>query len=125
MENLTNLNRILPQVAKPARYTGGEWNAIVKDWEATPIRIALSYPDTYEIGMSNVAIPILYNIFNRLKDVLAERVYAPWVDMASAMRAGGIPLYSLESKRPLIDFDIIGFSLGYDCLLYTSPSPRD
>jgi radical SAM family uncharacterized protein len=119
MENLTNLNSILHSVAKPARYTGGEWNAIVKDWEATPIRIALSYPDTYEIGMSNVAIPILYNIFNRLKDVLAERVYAPWVDMASAMRAGGIPLYSLESKRSLIDFDIIGFSLGYE-LTYTN-----
>ena len=119
MENLTNLNRILHQVAKPARYTGGEWNAVVKDWDDTPIRIALSYPDTYEIGMSNVAIPILYDIFNRLKDVLAERVYAPWVDMAAAMRAGGIPLYSLESKRPLKDFDVIGFSLAYE-LTYTN-----
>ncbi|MFH1016360.1 MAG: TIGR03960 family B12-binding radical SAM protein, partial [Chloroflexota bacterium] len=119
MNILTNLDRILHSVAKPARYTGGEWNAIVKDWEATPIRIALSYPDTYEIGMSNVAIPILYNIFNRLKDVLAEIVYAPWVDMAATMRTSGIPLYSLESKHPLIDFDIIGFSLGYE-LTYTN-----
>lgn len=116
---MTHLDNILHQVAKPARYTGGEWNTIAKDWEATPIRIALSYPDTYEIGMSNIAIPILYDILNRQPDVLAERVYAPWVDMASAMRANGIPLFSLESKRPLKDFDIIGFSLGYE-LTYTN-----
>jgi len=116
---LPDFDRILLQVAKPARYTGGEWNTIAKDWEATPIRIALSYPDTYEIGMSNIAIPILYDILNRQPDVLAERVYAPWVDMASAMRANGIPLFSLESKRPLKDFDIIGFSLGYE-LTYTN-----
>ncbi len=111
---MTNLDHILHQVAKPARYTGGEWNAIVKDWDSTPIRIALSYPDTYEIGMSNIAIPILYDILNRQPDILAERVYAPWVDMASALRANGIPLFSLESKRPLKDIDIIGFSLGYE-----------
>jgi len=116
---LIDLDRILHTVAKPARYTGGEWNAVVKDWEAIPIRIALSYPDTYEIGMSNIAIPILYDILNRQPDVLAERVYAPWVDMAAAMRSNGIPLYALESKHPLKDFDIIGFSLSYE-LTYTN-----
>ncbi len=116
---MSELDRILYQVAKPARYTGGEWNAVIKDWDVTPIRIALSYPDTYEIGMSNIAIPILYDILNRQPDVLAERVYAPWVDMAEKMREHGIPLFSLESKRPLKDFDLIGFSLGYE-LTYTN-----
>jgi len=116
---LSFLDDILPQVTRPARYTGGEWNAVRKDWELTPIRIALSYPDVYEIGMSNIAIPILYDLLNRQPDVLAERVYAPWVDMAAIMRARGIPLFSLESRRPLKDFDIIGFSLGYE-LTYTN-----
>ncbi len=116
---MINLDGILHQVNKPARYTGGEWNSVVKDWDQTPIRIALAYPDVYEIGMSNMALPILYDIFNRQPDALAERVYAPWVDMASAMRQAGIPLFSLESKRPLKDFDVIGFSLGYE-LTYTN-----
>ena len=113
------LDDILPKVTKPARYTGGEWHSIVKNWETTPIRIALSYPDVYEIGMSNIALPILYDLLNSQPDVLAERVYAPWVDMAAAMKAKGIPLFSLESRRPLKDFDIIGFSLGYE-LTYTN-----
>lgn len=116
---MTDLNNILYQVAKPARYTGGEWNSVVKDWGKTFIRIALSYPDLYEIGMSNMALPILYKLFNSQPDVLAERVYAPWGDMEAAMRTAGIPLFSLESKRPLKDFDIIGFSLGYE-LTYTN-----
>ncbi|MFC1897064.1 TIGR03960 family B12-binding radical SAM protein [Chloroflexota bacterium] len=116
---LTDLNNILHQVTKPARYTGGEWNSVVKDWDKTFIRIALSYPDIYEIGMSNMALPILYELLNSQSDVLAERVYAPWVDMEAAMRKAGIPLFSLESKRPLKDFDIIGFSLGYE-LTYTN-----
>lgn len=110
---------ILYQVTRPARYTGGEWNSIVKDWDKTPVRIALSYPDLYEVGMSNLALPILYELLNRQPDVLAERVYAPWVDMEQIMRAKGIPLISLESKRPLKDFDVIGFSLGYE-LTYTN-----
>jgi len=113
------LDNILHQVAKPARYTGGEWNSIVKDWDNTNIRIALSYPDVYEIGMSNMALPILYALFNGQPDVLAERVYAPWADMEAAMRTRGIPLFSLESRHPLKDFDIIGFSLGYE-LTYTN-----
>ncbi len=113
------LDDILYQVKKPARYTGGEWNSIVKDWASTPIRIALSYPDVYEIGMSNIALPILYQLLNGQPDVLAERVYAPWADMAEIMPARGIPLFSLESRRPVKDFDIIGFSLGYE-LTYTN-----
>jgi len=116
---LTDLNNILRQVAKPARYTGGEWNSIVKDWDKTYIKIALSYPDLYEIGMSNMALPILYQLFNSQSDVLAERVFAPWIDMETAMKREGIPLFSLESKHPVKDFDIIGFSLGYE-LTYTN-----
>jgi radical SAM family uncharacterized protein len=112
-------NEILHQVNRPARYTGGEWNSIAKDWDKTPVRIALAYPDTYEIGMSNMAIPILYELLNRQPDVLAERVYAPWVDMEAQLRSRGIPLFSLETRRPLKDFDIIGFSLGYE-LSYTN-----
>jgi len=114
-----DLDRILHRVSRPARYTGGEWNSIVKDWDTTGIRIAISYPDAYEVGMSNMALPILYDILNRQPDVLAERVFAPWVDMAAAMREEGIPLFSLESRRPLADFDVIGFSLGYE-LTYTN-----
>ncbi len=112
-------NEILHQVNRPARYTGGEWNSIVKDWDKVSIKVALAYPDTYEIGMSNMAIPILYDIINRQPDALAERVYAPWTDMESTMRERDIPLFSLESRHPLKDFDIIGFSLGYE-LTYTN-----
>ncbi len=91
----------------------------MKDWDRTNIRIALAYPDLYEIGMSNLALPILYELLNSQPDVLAERVFAPWVDMATAMQKAGIPLFSLESKHPLKDFDVIGFSLGYE-LTYTN-----
>ena len=116
---MTYPDNILYQVAKPARYTGGEWNSIVKDWDKTNLKFALSYPDIYEIGMSNMALPILYELLNSQPDVLAERVFAPWVDMAAVLRTNGIPLASLESKHPLKDFDIIGFSLGYE-LTYTN-----
>jgi len=112
-------NELLHQVNRPARYTGGEWNSIIKNWDNTPVKIALAYPDTYEIGMSNMAIPILYDILNRQPDVLAERVYAPWTDMEAAIRIKNIPLYSLETRHALKDFDIIGFSLGYE-LTYTN-----
>jgi radical SAM family uncharacterized protein len=112
-------DRILYQVSKPARYTGGEWNCVIKDWEKTALKFALAYPDIYEVGMSNMALPILYEILNSSPDVLAERVFAPWVDMEATLRAAGIPLLSLESKRPLKDFDVIGFSLDYE-LTYTN-----
>jgi radical SAM family uncharacterized protein len=110
---------ILCRVTKPARYTGGEWNSIVKDWQQTDIKIVLSYPDIYEIGMSNMAIPILYEILNNFPDVLAERVFTPWIDMAAAIKEAVIPLLSIESGHPLSEFDIVGFSLGYE-LSYTN-----
>lgn len=116
---MTDLDDILQKVARPGRYTGGEWNSLVKDWESTPIKIVLSYPDTYEIGMSNIALPIIYDLFNRQPDVLAERAFAPWVDMEAVLRERGMPLFSLESKHRLKDFNIIGFSLGYE-LTYTN-----
>jgi len=113
------LERILPTVTRPARYTGGEWNSIVKDWDACQVHWALAFPDIYEIGMSNLGLAILYDILNRQEDVLAERVYAPWVDMEQAMRAAGLPLFSLESHRPIAEFDIVGFGLPYE-QLYTN-----
>ena len=116
---MTELDSILHQVSHPARYSGGEWNSTVKDWDKTLIRVALSYPDLYEIGMSTLALPILYELINAQADVLAERVYAPWPDMEAVMRKQDIPLFSLESRRPLKDFDVIGFSLGYE-LTYTN-----
>ncbi|MFC2050022.1 TIGR03960 family B12-binding radical SAM protein [Chloroflexota bacterium] len=119
LKKMNNLDDILHDVSKPARYTGGEWNSIVKDWQSTPLRIALAFPDVYEVGMSNLALPILYKILNDQSDVLAERVYAPWIDMETLLRQHKIPLFSLETKHPLTDFDIIGFSLGYE-LTYTN-----
>ncbi len=116
---MNNLDDILHDVSKPARYTGGEWNSIIKDWRVTPLQIALAFPDVYEIGMSNLALPILYKILNDQPDILAERVYAPWVDMEALLRQHNIPLFSLETRHPLKDFDIIGFSLGYE-LSYTN-----
>lgn len=110
---------LLCKVAKPARYTGGEWNSIIKDWSETEVKVALAYPDLYEIGMSNLALPILYHLLNKEPGVLCERVFAPWVDMEAAMRQASVPLLSLESKHPLKEFDIIGFSLGYE-LTYTN-----
>jgi radical SAM family uncharacterized protein len=106
-------------VSRPARYTGFEWNSVVKDWGRTPLRLALAYPDCYDIGMSNLGLAILYDILNAQPDVLAERVYAPWTDMEAEMRASGTPLFSLETRHPLRDFDVIGFSLGYE-LTYTN-----
>ena len=115
----TALERILPQVSKPARYTGHEWNSIVKDWDQARVKVALAYPDIYEVGLPNLGLMILYDILNREDDILVERVYAPWVDMEEAMRQAGLPLFSLESRHPLTDFDIVGFSLPYE-LDYTN-----
>jgi radical SAM family uncharacterized protein len=110
---------LLHRVTRPARYTGGEWNSIVKDWDSAHLRIALAYPDLYEIGMSNMALPVLYDLLNGQPDVLAERVFAPWIDMEAELRKAGIPLLSLESGHSLREFDVIGFSLGYE-LTYTN-----
>jgi len=116
---MNNLEDILYDVSRPARYSGGEWNSRVKDWQSTALRIALAFPDIYEIGMSNMALPILYKIINDQSDVLAERVYAPWTDMEALLRQNKMPLFSLETRHPLKDFDVIGFSLGYE-LTYTN-----
>jgi radical SAM family uncharacterized protein len=119
---MLNLEGLLRRVSKPARYTGGEWNSVVKDWSSPgdgAVRIALAYPDVYDIGMSNMGLAILYDILNRQPDVIAERVYAPWFDMEAEMRAAGLPLFSLETRHPLADFDAIGFSLSYE-LTYTN-----
>jgi radical SAM family uncharacterized protein len=117
--DMKNLDAILSKVTRPARYTGGEWNSVVKDWESTLVRVVLSYPDLYDVGMSNLGLAIIYDVLNHQPDVLAERVFAPWVDMEAEMRRAGMPLFSLESKRPVRDFDILGFSLGYE-LTYTN-----
>ncbi len=116
---MVNLDRILYKVTKPARYTGGEWNSVVKDWGSAEIKVALSYPDLYDVGMSNLGLLIIYDVLNQQPDVLAERVFAPWVDMEAEMRREGVPVFSLESRHPVRDFDIIGFSLGYE-LAYTN-----
>lgn len=111
---MISLDSVLSRVTKPARYTGGEWNSVVKDWESTEIRVVISYPDLYEIAMSNLGLAIIYDLLNQQPDVLAERAFSPWVDMEAEMRREGIPLFGLESKRPVRDFDIFGFSLGYE-----------
>jgi radical SAM family uncharacterized protein len=113
------LERILLRVQKPGRYVGGELNQVVKPWEEVKTRAALVFPDIYDIGLPNLGMAILYDQINRRPDALAERAYAPWTDMEAAMRASGIPLYSLESKHALLDFDLIGFSLPYESL-YTN-----
>ncbi len=107
---------LLPRVRKPARYTGGELNQVVKDWNQVAVRVALVFPDIYDIGMSNLALAVLYDQINRRPDALAERVFHPWTDMEAELRAHHLPLYALESKHPLADFDIIGITLPYETL---------
>jgi radical SAM family uncharacterized protein len=113
------LEKMLPGVQKPGRYTGGEINQVVKDWDTVESKTALVFPDIYDLGMSNLGLAILYDLLNQREEVLAERAYAPAADMEAAMRAEGLPLYSLESKRSLRDFDIVAFSLPYETL-YTN-----
>lgn len=113
------LATILPNVQKPGRYTGGELNQVVKDWETTLLKAALVFPDLYDLGMSNLGLAILYDVLNQRGDTLAERAFAPWPDLEGLMRANALPLYSLETRHPLSDFDLIGFSLPYETL-YTN-----
>jgi radical SAM family uncharacterized protein len=113
------LDRILLKVTKPGRYVGGEYNTTVKNWDTVRTKVALVFPDIYDIGISNMGLKILYDQVNQREDALAERAYAPWTDMDAAMRETGIPLYSLETFHPLGAFDIIGFSLPYETL-YTN-----
>lgn len=114
-----DLRRILLNVQKPGRYVGGEFNQVVKDWSKTKTRIALAFPDIYDIGLPNLGLAILYELINAREDLLAERAFLPWLDMESAMRSNGIPLFSLENRRPLADFDILGITLPYESL-YTN-----
>ena len=113
------LHRILQNVQKPARYTGGEYNQVVKDKKDVDVRVAFCFPDTYEIGMSNIGMRILYGVMNEMPGVWCERVFAPWGDMEQAMRENNIPLYALESHDPVKDFDMIAFTLGYE-MSYTN-----
>ena len=113
------LERHLLQVEKPGRYIGGEYNSVVKDWAGADIKVALAFPDIYDLGMSNLGIMNLYHQVNLQPDMLAERVFSPWLDMEELMRKQGIPLYSLETKRPLREFDLLGISLPYE-QLYTN-----
>jgi radical SAM family uncharacterized protein len=115
------LDRVLHKVEKPARYTGGELNSIGKDWSDPAIRtkVALAFPDIYELGGSNLGLMVLYDLINKRPDLAAERVYCPWPDFEAIMRRDGIPLYGLETRHPLAAFDIIGFSLPYE-QLYTN-----
>jgi radical SAM family uncharacterized protein len=113
------LDQILLKVQKPGRYVGGELNSTHKDWNSIQTKVAFVFPDIYDIGVSNVGLKILYDQVNQRDDALAERVYSPWLDMEALMRDNGIPLYALESKRPLTSFDLIGFTLPYETL-YTN-----
>ncbi|MGP8329801.1 MAG: hypothetical protein ACT6FF_05740, partial [Methanosarcinaceae archaeon] len=113
------LERVLLTVQKPGRYVGGEYNAIHKDWDAIQTKIALLFPDIYDLGISNVGLKIIYDQINQRDDALAERAYLPWLDFEEVMRENEIPLYALESKHPLADFDIIGITIPYETL-YTN-----
>ena len=113
------LERILPRVQKPARYTGGEYNQIIKDRDEVELRVAFCFPDTYEIGMSNLGLKILYKTMNSLPFVWCERAFAPWGDMYGEMKKAGIPLYALESGDSLEAFDVLAFSIGYE-MAYTT-----
>ena len=108
------LERILPKVQKPARYTGGEFNQIIKDKSSVSLRVAFCFPDVYEIGMSNLGMSILYSTMNSLPYVWCERVFAPWGDMYEEMKNAAIPLYALESGDPISEHDVLAFSIGYE-----------
>ena len=116
---LSILEKILPTVQLPGRYTGGEFNQIVKAWESVEVHLALIFPEIYDLGMSNLGLMILYDLINQHPEYSAERAFSPWTDMEDAMREEALPLYSLETKRPLSSFDILAFSLPYESL-YTN-----
>jgi len=113
------LDKMLYQVSNPVRYIGNEWNQIKKEWTNSHVKILLTFPDVYEIGMSHLGLKILYHRLNEEDKIICERTYAPWFDMEELMRREDIPLYSLETKAPASEFDIIGFSLQYE-MSYTT-----
>jgi len=119
--NLTTLRErvsrdLLPFVTNPAQYVGGEVNEVRKDWDATPVRVCLAFPDTYAIGMSHLGSAIVYHVINARDDALCERTFTPWIDAADRMRHLGLPLFAWESRRPVREFDLVGFSLQYEML---------
>ncbi|UCG22604.1 MAG: TIGR03960 family B12-binding radical SAM protein [Chloroflexota bacterium] len=115
----SELEYVLPRVSKPGRYTGGEYNQIVKEWPDVDFKVALAFPDIYDLGMSNLGLMILYDIVNQHRNLLAERVYCPWTDMEAQMRERGLPLFTLESKHAVAEFDMLAFTLPYE-QLYTN-----
>ncbi len=115
----SRLERVLLTVQKPGRYVGGEYNAVYKNWDEIQTKVAFVFPDIYDLGISNVGLKILYDQINQRDDALAERSYLPWLDFEEVMREHEIPLYALESKHPLTDFDIIGLTIPYETL-YTN-----
>jgi len=113
------LDRTLPFVSTPGQYVGNELHSVVKDPDSVELQFAFAFPDTYALGMSHLGMQILYAILNAREDCLAERVFAPWVDMIEQMRGNDLPLFSLETRRPVSEFDVIGFSLQYE-MSYTN-----
>ncbi|MGZ4524281.1 MAG: TIGR03960 family B12-binding radical SAM protein, partial [Mycobacteriaceae bacterium] len=117
----TELEPLLPRVSKPVQYVGGELNSSVKEWGSAAVRWALMYPDAYEVGLPNQGVMILYELLNEMDDVLAERTYAVWPDLEKLMREAGVPQFTVDGHRPVIDFDVLGVSfsteLGYTNLL--------
>ena len=113
------LDRVLLDVQRPARYVGGEYNSQVKSWTPEKMKVALAFPDIYDLGMSNLGLAILYELVNQRDDMLAERVYLPWMDMEELLQREGLPLYSLETRHPLNAFDVLGITLPYE-QLYTN-----
>ena len=113
------LDTFLLKVQKPGRYAGGEYNAVMKDPETVETRVALAFPDIYDLGVPNLGLAIFYDLLNRMPEVWAERTYLPWEDMEAEMRSRGIPLYTLESNTPLREMDILGITIPYESL-YTN-----
>lgn len=111
---MNGLAHVLPLVEKPGRYIGGEYNSVEKGWKEAEVRVAFAFPDIYEVGMSHLGLQILYHVVNRRSDALLERVFAPWTDMEGEMRARNLPLFALESRRPVRDFDVLAFTLQYE-----------
>lgn len=112
--NQEAIARMLDQVQKPTRYTGGEMNTQLKPWDSAKLHFAFCFPDTYEVGMSHLGMKILYAAMNQQSDMLCERAFMPWVDMIDLMKQEKVPLFTLESRSPLSAFDVVGFTLQYE-----------
>lgn len=119
MQKLALDDELLLQIEQPARYIGGEINMVKKDPDQVAVRFAMCFPDVYEIGMSHLGIQILYSMFNRREDVYCERVFSPWTDLDRLMRERHIPLFTLESQRPVRECDFLGITLQYE-MCYTN-----